>query len=173
MSIFETYEHKLARDVFNDIKPRMPDLLRYGKECETVVEFGVRSGNSTVAFLAGGAKVTSYDLAGHTFDCPDDAKDRWTFIQASTLDLASIPECDALFIDTIHHRKQVTAELRFARYAKKYLLFHDVFEWGWKGEEGQEGINFAIWNFLMEHPEWRVKECLRDQWGLLVLQKTN
>lgn len=177
MTINELYEKRLGKNVnredpWPDIMPRAEDLRRYGSMVKTVVEFGLRSGNSTVCFLAGGADVTSYDMEIDKFVCPLDAALRFRAIKADTGSLESIPECDLLFIDTRHTREQVAKELRMAKFVKRFILFHDVIVSGWNGDDGEPGIDYAILDFLREHDhEWYVKEILLDRYGLLVLER--
>lgn len=172
MSSESLYQYLCVKPVWNDMQPRMADLRRYGALCKTVVEFGVRSGNSTACFLAGGAEVYSYDIIPPTFVCDPDAAARWHFEQTDTATLQAIPDCDLLLIDTAHNREQVRAELKHHASVRKFIVFHDVIKWGWGGEADLPGINYAIWDFLMEHPEWRVHEYLKDEWGLLILKRT-
>jgi hypothetical protein len=173
MTIEELYLRKLAgQDKWLDIAPRMADLRRYAGQCESVIEFGCRTGNSTTAFLAGGARVHSYDLNPPEFECPGDVANRWTWEIADTAALTDMPDCDLLFVDTIHTTAQVNAEIRMADRARQFLIFHDVKEWGWRGEDGGAGILPAIFNFLARNKRWTVHEILDDdQWGLLVLRR--
>lgn len=172
MTIEQLYQERLnGSDQWKDLIPRMADLRRYASLVGTVVEFGTRSGNSTTAFLAGGALVTSYDIEDPKFVCPDEKKPFWTLVMEDTSRLVKMSLCDLLFIDSIHTREQVAAELSMAKFVKKYILLHDVIEWGWNGEQGKQGINYAIYDFLCTNSEWRIKELLVDRWGILVLEK--
>lgn len=97
-----------------------------------VVELGVRSGNSTAAFLAAaehnGGHVWSVDVNRPRVPWHDHP--HWTFIQGDDLDVADrLPDCDVLFIDTSHHYRHTLAEL--ALYMPKVkaggvALFHDT-----------------------------------------------
>lgn len=171
MTTEELFQSKLKSDEWLDMIPRMRDLRRYAEQCSSVVEFGVRSGNSTIAFLAGGCAVHSFDRIDPVFECPEDSRNRWTFEKSEIKDLNDIPSCDILMLDSRHREDQVANELRHAHRAQKFLLFHDVIEWGWRGEDGQPGINFAICDFMRANHQWKFRECLYDQWGLLVLER--
>ena len=56
--LFELRSHETG-DCHPDMWRRMGDLKALASQCGVCVEFGVRSGNSTTALLAGGAKVIS------------------------------------------------------------------------------------------------------------------
>jgi hypothetical protein len=98
---------------WSDIVDHLPRLhaetARY--TAPQVVELGVRSGNSTCAFLAAvetvGGLVWSVDperahVPPHWFD-----SDLWTFVQADDLKVVDeAPPCDVLFIDTTHGYQQ-------------------------------------------------------------------
>jgi len=111
-------EFDLRRFEWSDIVDHMPRLRaeveRY--TAPQVVELGVRSGNSTCAFLAGvetvGGHVWSCDVSPprvppHWFASP-----LWTFTQGDDLLLVEqAPPCDVLFVDTTHAYAQTIGEL--------------------------------------------------------------
>jgi predicted O-methyltransferase YrrM len=120
---------------WSDIVDHLPRLhaetARY--TAPQVVELGVRSGNSTCAFLAAvetvGGLVWSVDperahVPPHWFD-----SDLWTFVQADDLKVVDeAPQCDVLMVDTSHVLDQTRNEL--AAYAPKVrsggvVLLHD------------------------------------------------
>lgn len=102
-----------------------------------VIELGVRSGESTAAFLSAAAFVD-----GHVWSCDIDppqvpeqwlANPRWVFVQADSVSpvaLAALPEqADVVFIDTSHDYGQTLAEL--AAYVPRVkpggvVLLHDT-----------------------------------------------
>ena len=134
MSFADEYERRVAE--WSDVQycmPRMRDTaLRY--EQVTVLELGVRSGNSTSAFLA-----AAQQNGGHVWSAdtqPPDVPARWgdsglwTFIQGDDL-LLDLPEHEfnIVFIDTSHHYDHTLAELR--RYVPMVaeggtVLLHDT-----------------------------------------------
>jgi predicted O-methyltransferase YrrM len=97
-----------------------------------VVELGVRSGNSSAAFLAGvelhGGHVYSVDLSRPKV--PWHGHPQWTFLLGDDIELADdLPECDVLFIDTSHHYQHTLIELE--TYVPKVkpggvVLLHDT-----------------------------------------------
>ncbi len=177
MTIAELYAERAAgHGLWPDLADHLPTLRRYVEEmgCRSVVEFGTRSGNSTTAFLAGGAQVTSYDIAEHQFACPDDARNRWRFIQADTAKLVEIQPCDLLMIDSAHNEFQVRNELRQHVHVRRFIFLHDTLEWGTKadGEGERPGINFALFPFLAEQNKvWRVGAHWNECRGLTVLER--
>jgi hypothetical protein len=102
----------------SDIRDHLPRMRREAQG--SVLELGVRSGNSTAALLAGvedrGGTVWSIDVdadcqyvfAGHP---------QWRFVLADSRDARTIvahglpAELDVLFVDTIHTYAQVRDEL--------------------------------------------------------------
>lgn len=178
MTIEDLYAERLGTP--SDITPHMPELRRLADECEIVVEFGVRHGFSTVAFLASRCRMlVSYDLNSPTAVLPPEVAHKWGFAQADTsaLETGGIPACDLLFIDTLHTAHQVREELRQAPYVRKYIVFHDTLTFGcW--DEGRDvslppfgGIVEPILEFLAANPEWRVKSHTPECNGLTVLEK--
>jgi len=99
-----------------------------------VLELGVRSGNSTAAFLAAAdeadghvwsADIMTPDVPAHWHDCG-----RWTFILGDDMIITPPPGLsDILFIDSSHRRAHTLAELRkFAPLVKPggRVLLHDT-----------------------------------------------
>lgn len=139
MSISDDYGERYAPR--SDIKGHMPFLRQTAEAYEhpVVIELGTRSGNSTVAFLAGmmhnGGELWSVDLdaaevPAHWHDLPN-----WHFLQAdddSNEAMQWLPlRCDALFIDTVHSLTHTRRELEI--YAPRVrpggvILLHDT-EW--------------------------------------------
>lgn len=174
MTMEELYQNRCAQS--SDIVMHLPTLRALADDCDTVVEFGVRSGNSTVAFLASRCQqVFSYDRDVPNLRLPAEAKEKWTFTQADTAQLATIPACDLLFLDTTHTAAQVRQELRHAENVRTYLAFHDTFLFGLRDEDGAttpgSGILEPILQFLAEHPEWRVQSHTPLCNGLTVLAR--
>ncbi len=106
--------YALARTEPSDIVDHVPTLagLVHKLDAQHVIELGVRSGVSTIAFLwalsATGGRLTSVDVnpAPH-FDAPN-----WTFIQGDDLAVAvQLDRADIVFIDTSHYYLHTLAEL--------------------------------------------------------------
>ncbi|HEX2656126.1 MAG TPA: hypothetical protein VHN11_21090 [Xanthobacteraceae bacterium] len=176
MTIHELFEQRARGEgKWPDIAEHLITLRDYARGCSRpVVEFGTRSGNTTTAFLSGGAYVFSYDIEPHQFECPQDAADRWFFRQADTAKLKEIPPCDLLMIDSAHNEAQVRAELRHHVSVRRFIILHDTIEWGTKADDGKEGpgINYALFPFLAEHNRtWRVAAHWNNCRGLTVLER--
>lgn len=150
--------------VLSDIVLHLPVLEYYASLCDSVTEFGVRGGESTVALIAGCRGVM------HSFDiCHSPIVDvlngcelpcKWSF---QTLDTGSeqdnelVKETDLLLIDTLHTYEHVTKELRLhGRKAKRFIAFHDTFTCGEVDVSGSDplarGILPAINEFLQKFP---------------------
>lgn len=164
----------------SDIHAHLPYLRALADKCDVVAEFGVRTGNSTVAFLASKCnRVVSFDIEAPQFQPPEDAAGKWEFHLADTsaLSESDFPKCDLLFIDTKHTAAQVCAELRHAAAVAKYLVFHDTHLFGCceEGRPGEQvrgpGILAPILIFLTAHPEWRVRYHSLACCGLTVLER--
>lgn len=178
MTIEDLYRAKCRTP--SDISPHMPLLRSLADECDTVVEFGVRHGYSTVALVASRCRrVVSYDIEDPRMVLPGDSVGKWGFVLADTskLETGDIPPCDLLFIDTLHTADQVRQELRQAGMVRKYLAFHDTLTWGCRDEGDQPdapirgGIIEPILQFLADNPAWRVKSHTAVCNGLTVLEK--
>jgi cephalosporin hydroxylase len=158
------FEGNTSVVVGSDIVLHLPVLEYYASLCETVVEFGVREGQSTVALLSGRPKkVLSFDierspivtrLLHMQLPC------EWGFQQLDTgsAEVADqVPECDMLFVDTLHTYDHVTKELFLhGRKAKKFLAFHDTYTCGERDLSGPnpnaKGILPAINEFMDVFP---------------------
>jgi len=120
----------------SDIFAHLPRLhAESSRPGVTVIELGVRSGNSTSAFLLAaeqqGGHVWSVDI--HAPNVPYWGHPRWTPIVGDDLDLGIMDElpdeADVVFIDTTHAYWQTLCELR--RYwplvkPGGVVLLHDV-----------------------------------------------
>jgi cephalosporin hydroxylase len=115
---------------WSDIYEHLPFMHDHvvGLGAEVVVELGVRSGNSTAAFLAAveytDGHVWSVDIA----EPPSFASERWTFVKGDDLAVADqLPdEIDVLFIDTTHFYEHTLAELRLYGPRALSILLHDT-----------------------------------------------
>lgn len=161
----------------SDIWQHMDRLSGLALGCVNVVEFGVRSGNSTVSLLAGldtyGGTLHSYDINPAGLEIPKMEKAEWRFTQANTATLEEIPSCDGLFIDTLHTAAQVEAELKHAHSVSDWIAFHDTVLFGTRdeGTNAEIGICHAILEFLAANPDWRPSAHYPENCGLLVLRR--
>jgi len=161
----------------SDINEHLPVLKEYSSRCQTVTEFGFRTGVSTWALLAGGpVSLISYDLQSPpswTLDLMTESSiGAFKFIQANVLGVV-IDYVDLLFIDTFHTANQLRAELGINGIrAKKWIIMHDTTTFGEKDEAGEgPGLNQAIREFLASNPSWFEKERFTNNNGLTVLER--
>ncbi len=175
MTSEELYQRNCAEP--SDIALHLPLLRALADDCDTVVEFGVRTGRSTSAFLASTCKrVVSYDVAVPQFRPPLDVVAKFTLLRQDTANLVQpIPACDLLFLDTTHTAAQVRAEFRHAPQVRKYIVLHDTYTFGLRDEYGAAapgaGILQPLLEFLAANPDWRVHSHTPHCNGLTVLQR--
>jgi FkbM family methyltransferase len=180
----------------SDINEHLPKLLELAKQCDSITEFGVRHGRSTTAFISSGIKLTSYDIeetveARMLFDVAKSLGKPCEYIvdpvKGNSL-LVDIDETDLLFIDTIHSYEQLSKELaKHHSKVNKFICVHDthIFGYEWQPHfewpvyqhfhnQGthQKGLLHAIIDFLIKHPEWKIKHHSVINNGLTVLQRS-
>lgn len=171
-------EYQRARKIPSDINENVHELYELAKECKTVVEMGVRTGVSTRAFLNTNAKLLSFDIildsnVQKLFDLAKQQGKSVEYIQADVLDI-EIEETDLLFIDTFHIYDQLKRELNLhGNKAQKYIVFHDTYTFGLKGEDGKDdkGLLSAVIEFVMKNPHWKFYKYKTNNNGLTVLKR--
>jgi predicted O-methyltransferase YrrM len=120
----------------SDIQAHLPLLRREARG--TVLELGVRGGNSTAALLAGveerGGAVWSVDVDAGSATIFD-GHPSWRFVLADSRDANAVEahglagQLDVLFVDTLHSYEQVRDELRTWGDRVRpggIVLFHDT-----------------------------------------------
>ena len=172
-----------------DIREHLPTLRKYAGKVNHITEFGVRTGNSTVALLSGKPKImVSYDINDIS---KHPTKSKWdnncitynslgsvirdtnfNFIIGNTLEI-EIEQTDLLFIDTSHNYKQLKEELRLHHdKVNKYIIFHDTETYGRISEDGSvPGIMSAIQEFIDTYKEWKIKKVFTNNNGLVIIEK--
>jgi hypothetical protein len=176
--IFEV-EYQRAKKTPSDINQNLPILYELAKECETIIEMGVRTGVSTRAFLNTDASLISIDIEKNTtveelFALADTSGKSCQYIIGDVLNM-EIPETDLLFIDTLHTYGQLIQELKLhGNKAKKYLIFHDTHTFGVLGEHGidKKGLIPAIIEFTIANPHWGFYIHKTNNNGLTVLKRS-
>lgn len=170
-----------------DMWEHFPTLRDLAKECESVVELGVRGGCSAYALAAGLSLSKSKDRWMVYVDinnCQNVELEKLCkesgiaidFYQADSRNI-ELPECDLLFIDTLHTYGQLKVELDLHQsVAKQYIVMHDTdAPWGSKNEvddgSPDKGLWPAIQEFLDEHKDWRLLVRYRNCHGLTVLAR--
>jgi hypothetical protein len=181
MNLKQEYEN--ACNTSSDINEHLPKLYEMAKLCNHITEMGVRSGDSTRAFLyASPKKYVSYDLninqtVNDLFEyCKSNGKD-YEYIQADVLKI-KIRKTDLLFIDTYHCYEQLLQELELhAKQVRKYIIFHDTVSYGRIGENldfqsfsGTKGILYAIEEFLEQNSNWKIIHNAQYNNGLMIIE---
>ena len=195
----------------SDINEHLPIFFKYATQSSSVVEFGVRKGVSTWAWLHGllnnsssERHLTGVDPFRHenieTINkLANTAEINYEFIQKSSLEITINP-ADILFIDSWHCYGQLIRELdKHHRQIKKAILIHDTslfehesevslmpFRWAnpnkpenmeivakseFEKYELERGLWPAVEDFLIDNPEWGIKERFTNCNGLTILQR--
>jgi len=127
VGVAEDYRARCAED--SDISLHLP-FLYASAQGGTVIELGVRTGNSTAAFLAAGAEVWSADTQEPQVPVEWRGNPRWHFLRGDDLSpqvLAGLPAtADVVFIDTAHTYDHTLAELRAYAPRAPLVLLHDT-----------------------------------------------
>lgn len=164
--------YKSACDTRSDINEHVPIHYELAKECNSVIEIGVRDMVSTWGLLKGlsenvGSKYVGIDLfrpPEHNMInaekvCKTHGID-FNFIVQDDLkvDTDKIGMVDMIFLDALHQYGQVTQELeKYSPLARKYFTFHDTSDpWG-NADEPLYGVE----PFVL--PDW-VDKTKRGVW---------
>jgi hypothetical protein len=185
----------------SDINEHLPTLKKYADECSHITECGVRFVVSSYAFalsLKGkeNNKLVQADIKKYaqnfTFEkeCVNENVNM-VFYEQSDLE-CPLEKTELLFIDTWHIYGHLKRELaRWNTYVIKYIILHDTttdaihgetirvgwdpkkqsLETGIPAEEITKGLWPAIEEFLVEHPEWKIKERFINNNGLTILER--
>ena len=116
-----------------DMHPHYRTLIHYARECDVIVEWGVRGGVSTWALLDGlkdTGTLYSVDIIPCVVPLRVAQDPRWRFIVGDDLDpliQAQLPPvCDLVFIDTSHTYEQTVGELAYALTLQaRRIVMHD------------------------------------------------
>ena len=177
----------------SDINEHFPAIIKYGSECDTITEMGVRGIVSTWGWLAcAPKKLISYDIHDPSkwggdlqsvYDTAEAYGFDFKFHIADVLKL-EIEETDLLFIDTWHAYDQLKKELELhSDKVKKYICFHDTTSYEfrdefkghentWEGESSGQGIWPAIEEFLINNKDkWVLKERFMNNNGFTVIER--
>lgn len=169
----------------------LPRLRQLATSLPLAVEFGVKKGGSSSALILGAEHVISYDLvATSRARSLERAAGEWWEYRLEDSRTAHFPDCDLLFVDSLHTYAQCRAELEaHADSVKRYLVFHDVITFGVVGvdpETGRHlweyagngsvppealGVRPAIDELMIRDPSWRITESHVHSHGLLVLER--
>lgn len=126
------------KDTKSDINEHLPTLYEYAKECESVLELGVRGCVSSFAFSLGllhNNKKNKFLMMNDLTECDikqlmhysksTDLKIKYKWINDLELEVKN--NFDLVFIDTYHIYGQLKRELKkFAPITNKYIIMHDT-----------------------------------------------
>lgn len=155
----------------SDIYEHLPTLSKYASECDSVVEFGVRSGVATTAFIHGlskrantkyyGVDVEHCQISQYFSKLAPAVGVQYTFTQNNSI-LYDIPEdIDLLFIDSWHVYGHLKRELaKHHSKVRKYIIMHDTTVDEWDGESIRSGWNTAKQAQQTGYPEDEIRKGL-------------
>ena len=130
----------------SDINEHLPTLYKYAKECESIIELGVRGVVSSWALVKGlldNEKNVKKILLNDIEPCDinelmEVTKDLAVTISCewkNDLELDITENVDLTFIDTWHVYAQLKRELeKFSKVTNKYIIMHDTTVDEWQGE---------------------------------------
>jgi hypothetical protein len=157
----------------SDINEHLPVLYALAMNCHTITEFGVRTGNSTKAFLYAATRVIGPSLDSYNLRIEPSIKKlfdkarsegAWAFEHVGNSLEIDIAPTDMLLIDSWHEYDHLTKELeRHHHKVGKYLVFHDTITY--------PNILSAIIHFMILHPEWEFHNHYTHNNGLTILRR--
>lgn len=178
----------------SDINEHFPTIIKYGSECKTITEFGVRGVVSTWGWLASMPdRLTCYDLhypnrwqgdLQSVYDTANHLGIEFEFIQGDSLQI-DIEQTDLLFIDTWHVYDQLIRELiKHESFVNKYICLHDTTSYEFVNEANssehslndpltKHGLWPAVEEFLRTNTNWILKERFTNNNGFTILERIN
>ena len=178
------YNNIFGEEYFNaclvksDINEHLTILYSYATKCKHVTEMGTKSGMSTKAFLYADITLVSYDInindyVSKLFNIATKIGKSVNYIQADVKNV-TIEKTDLLFIDTWHTYNYLKIELnKHSENVQKYIIIHNIYTYGLIGEDGGLGLIPAIMEFLINNPEWEIKEFYTNNNGLIIIKRSN
>lgn len=174
--IQELYETRC--NIPSDINEHLPLLKSLAQQVEHITEMGVRSANSSTAFLCGEPKkLICYDLNSsieieELIKLSKNTNTEMEFYKKNVLEI-EIEQTDLLFIDTFHMYEQVKQELLLhSNKVNKLIVLHDTTSFSDIGEDYKGlGLWYGIFEFLYHNPEWQVLYRVHNNSGLTIIQK--
>jgi len=171
IKLLKAFEDRKLQAIASDISGHMDTMLRYGRECKTIVEFGTCRGTSTLCWiLSKPSEILCVDIDHQPLYAWDIIKD---FIKDFSIDLKlvtgdsrtyKIEPTELLFIDTIHEYGFLLQELNSSgNKATKYLIFHDT--------AFSLGCYQAVQVWCQENPHWKIKEHFTNCNGLTICER--
>ena len=173
----------------SDINEHLHTLYEYAKQCDSIIELGVRWPTSTWPLLASKPKfMKSYDLFDPSnwgssiqpvLDTAREIGVDYEFLIANSLEI-TLPDSDLLFLGTMHCYNQFHQELALHHdKVNKYIIMHDTMSYRNKDEgslkEGctGEGLWLAVEEFLETNNNWKLHHEYTNNNGLTILRNEN
>ncbi len=161
---------------FSDTQMQWGLFQEYGRG-KRVCEIGVHFGGSSRTFLqAPCVSLTSIEkvpvggIQEELQAIADEVGVPWTFVAGDSLEVGPF-DCDVLFVDSLHTKAQLLAELgRYAPLVGERILIHDTGYWGACGEDGGPGLVPAVEEFISQGG-WKVEAVYDIYPGLTVLAR--
>jgi hypothetical protein len=156
-----------------DSPSRFDIYSKYAAMVDSVTEFGVYTGLSTTAFMAGNPKsLISYDITDEYISILPELYENskilgidFKFEIKNSLEI-DINNTDLLFIDTVHTYDHCLAEInKHHTKVNKFMMFHDTTAW--------PGVFDAIVEFLKYNIDWHIVYHCNKNSGLMILEKYN
>ena len=161
----------LPTDWLGDSPSRFDQYTNLANDCDEILELGVYSGLTTVAFLlALPKKIISIDITDEYFKVKDEVKIAannlgidYQFLIMNDLEYESFGH-DLLFIDTSHTYEHTLHELkRFGQLTRKRIVLHDVSSFF--------GVYHAIFQWLWENKNFYISFHDTRGDGVLVIDR--
>jgi hypothetical protein len=168
--------HKMMNErtwINDDIFEHLPTLYKYAKECNSIIECGVRNCVSSYPLIKGllensstDKKMVSIDLnkseGMKNFESLAKTLINFSFFEGSDLQYNIQGMYDMVFIDTLHVRAQLERELKkYAPHCNKYIIMHDTTVDEYIGECIRNG-----WDYTKISAEngFGIKETMEGLW---------
>jgi hypothetical protein len=182
-----------------DINEHVQTLEKYASQVSSITEIGLRGMVSTWGLLHGLARSSAPQKSYLGIDIVSPLKSTlnlgksiaelegisFSFWEKDDMQV-KLPQTDLLFIDSLHTYAHLTFELNtFSSSVNHYILLHDTSEpWGTSDEAktdyskypsyvdvSKRGLWSAVEDFLVDHPEWSVRERHTYNHGMTVLER--
>ena len=182
----------------SEINEHLVTLRDIGKEIDTVLEFGTGLlARSAVSWIAARvARLETWDIKPlgalvekRLRDMARMSHTRLLIQKGSTDEVFVDRDHDLLFTNGRHRGKTLASELaNNHQHIRRYIIIHDVVTFGWNAKSripnvmirdfqnvkiptADDGLLPAIFGFLSEHPEWKIRRCYTNNNGLLILER--
>jgi len=167
LRLIKEYIDRQQKD--SDINQLMPILYEYGCKVNHITEFGLRTGNSTIALLYSKPnKLISYDIeycqaAEFISELADEYGVDFRFFNQDVRNI-EIEETDLLFIDTEHTYEQLSVELnKHHEKVRQYIIMHDTTTF-------RDELMPAIFEFIKEK-KFYPERTINYNNGLIILKR--